>query len=68
MAKIHWPVYFIVGLLVSVLSWKLNYQKLIFFFYVGLIFILIGSAKLIFGLTKRSSNKKDENQDRKSVV
>lgn len=59
MAKIHWLVYFIVGLLVSVLSWRLNKEKLIFFFYIGLIFIVVSIAKLIFGIIKKSSNKKE---------
>ena len=60
MAKIHGLLYVIVGLFVSIMSWKLDYQKLIFFFYAGLIFILFGVIKLIFNLVKNKANKSEE--------
>ena len=47
MAKIHGAVYIVVGLFVSVLSRLMNYQKLIFFFYLGLVFVGVGAVKLI---------------------
>mgnify|MGYP001560674080 CR=1 FL=1 len=50
MAKIHWLIYIIVGLFVSISSWRIDYEDLYIFFYAGLVFILIGIAKLIFGL------------------
>ena len=59
MAKIHGLVYLLVGLLVSFLSWKLNYEKLMFFFYIGLIFVFIGVIKLITGLMKKKNNEVD---------
>ncbi|HLC50301.1 MAG TPA: hypothetical protein VJI97_02630 [Candidatus Nanoarchaeia archaeon] len=55
MAKIHWIVYLLAGFLTSSVSWKLNYDKFLLFFYVGILFILIGIAKMTF-----SSGKKDE--------
>ncbi|MBI1935603.1 hypothetical protein HYS31_04120 [Candidatus Woesearchaeota archaeon] len=57
MAKIHWLIYFIVGLFVSIASWKLDYEKFIFFFYTGWIFVSIGVIKLIYGILM---NKKPE--------
>jgi len=57
MAKIYWLVYIVVGLLVSALSYRLDYQKLIFFFYIGLIFIVVGIAKLIFGSANKNTSK-----------
>ena len=57
MPKIHGLVYVAVGLFVSIFSWKFNYQKLIFFFYVGLIFILVGIIKLLFELVKFKKEK-----------
>lgn len=57
MPKIHGLIYILVGLFVSILSYKLNYEKLIFFFYAGLIFIFIGVIKLIFDLIKREMSK-----------
>ena len=57
MAKIHWSVYIITGLFVSILSYKLNYEKLVFFFYIGLIFIVIGAAKLSFNLINKKAKK-----------
>ena len=53
MAKIHWSVYVIVGLFVSVFSYKLNYEKLIFFFYIGLVFIVIGFTRMVLGWGKK---------------
>ncbi|MBI2658618.1 zinc ribbon domain-containing protein [Candidatus Woesearchaeota archaeon] len=60
MAKIHWLFYIAVGLFVSISSWRLNYEKLIFFFYIGLFFILIGILKLIFSLIKTKMSKKEK--------
>lgn len=57
MAKIHGLVYIVVGLFVSILSLKLNYQRFIVFFYAGLVFIVFGVIKLIFNLIKSKSNK-----------
>ena len=60
MAKIHGLVYILVGLFVSISSWRLNYEKLIFFFYSGLFFIFIGILKLIFNLIKNKTGKKEK--------
>ena len=57
MPKIHGLVYVFVGLFVSVLSWRLNYQKLIFFFYAGLIFVFAGIVKLTINFVKSKKNK-----------
>ena len=62
MAKIHWLVYVIVGLFISIASYKLNYDKFIFFFYSGLIFVFIGVVKLIFSVIKGRMNKQEETQ------
>ena len=58
MPKIHGLVYVLVGLFVSVLSWRLNYQKLIFFFYAGLIFVFVGIIKIIFNFIKKKNGVK----------
>lgn len=60
MAKIHWAVYVIVGLFVSILSWKLDYQRFVVFFYAGLIFVLVGVIKLILDLAKRKAGAKEK--------
>lgn len=60
MAKIHGLVYIVVGLFVSVFSWKVDYQKFIFFFYVGWVFVFIGVVKLIFVFIKRKMGIKEE--------
>ena len=57
MAKIHWIVYIVVGSLVSIFSYKLDYQKLVFFFYTGLVFVVVGVIKLIFNSVKNKTNK-----------
>ncbi len=59
MPKIHGLIYIAVGMLVSIMSYKLNYEKLILFFYIGLIFIFVGVVKLIFGLIKNKASKKE---------
>ncbi len=64
MAKIHWLVYLIVGLFVSIFSYRLNYGKLIFFFYAGLFFILVGISKMILGFMKKSTGKKVTSQEK----
>lgn len=60
MAKIHWSVYIIVGLFVSIFSWRVNYDKFVFFFYAGWIFVFIGIAKLAFGFANKKMNRTKE--------
>ena len=62
MAKIHWSIYILVGLFVSISSWRINYEDLYIFFYAGLVFSLIGIVKLVLGL----SIKKDKKE--KSII
>ncbi len=59
MAKIHGLIYIIAGLFVSIVSWRLNYDDLIFFFYIGLLFILVGVGKIAFKLIKNRASKKE---------
>lgn len=67
MAKIHWIIYIAVGLLVSVLSKRLNYDKLIFFFYAGLAFILVGVVKLVYSLRKKDERRQTAQNKRQSA-
>ena len=64
MAKIHGLVYVLVGLFVSIFSWKVNYEKFIFFFYFGWVFVFIGIVKPIFGFVNRKINKKEKPKER----
>ena len=57
MAKIHGFMYILIGLFVSIMSWKLNNQKIFFFFFVGLIFVFVGVVKLIINFIKNKKNK-----------
>jgi len=57
MAKIHGLIYVLTGLFVSIMSLKLNYPKLIFFFYIGLIFIFVGCIKLILSFLRKKKNE-----------
>ena len=59
MAKIHWLVYVIVGAFVSIFSYRLNYEKLVFFFYAGFVFVFVGVLKLVFNLVKNRTAKKE---------
>ena len=65
MKTIHWSVYFIIGLFVSVASYRLNFQKLISFFYIGTIFIVVGIVKLIFGTANKKEDKSQKIQTQK---
>ena len=60
MAKIHGLAYILIGLFISIFSYKVNYEKLVFFYYLGYIFIFVGILKLIFSLMKRKSSKTKE--------
>jgi hypothetical protein len=59
MAKVHWIVYLLSGFLMSSVSWKINYSKFVFFFYMGIVFILIGIAKLGFSSKEKTPAVKD---------
>ena len=63
MAKIHGFVYLLVGFIVSIASYKINYERFKIFFYIGLLFIVIGAAKLVINfITKKGENKAPENK------
>ena len=57
MAKIHGIIYLIVGIFVAVASYEINYGKLYFFFYIGLLFITYGTAKIIIGFINKDEKK-----------
>src|SRR3989338_3335050 len=57
MAKIHGLVYLIIGIFVSVASWKINNEDLYIFFYAGILFVGVGVAKLLLSLMR---NKKED--------
>ena len=57
MAKIHEIAYLIIGFFVSVISWKINYQRLQFFFYIGLILIIYGVARIVIEFINKEEKK-----------
>ncbi|MBI2659896.1 zinc ribbon domain-containing protein [Candidatus Woesearchaeota archaeon] len=57
MAKIHGLVYILVGAFVSIMSWRLNQEKLLFFYYAGYFFIFVGVVKLLFNWIKNNAEK-----------
>lgn len=57
MAKIHGLVYILIGAFVSIMSWKLNKEKLLFFFYAGWAFVAVGVVKIIFNLVSGKAEK-----------
>ena len=57
MTKIHGIVYFIIGVFVTAASYKINYDKLYFFFYIGLLFIIFGVAKIVIGFINKEEKK-----------
>ena len=48
MVKIHGAVYVILGLFIAAVVRKVDAQKLAFFFYAGIAFMLFGILKIIF--------------------
>ncbi|MBI3026575.1 zinc ribbon domain-containing protein [Candidatus Woesearchaeota archaeon] len=58
MVKIHGFAYIFIGLFVSFMSWQLNYEKLIFFFYAGWAFVLFGFLKMMAALIKNYEDRK----------
>ncbi|MEK6891717.1 MAG: zinc ribbon domain-containing protein [Nanoarchaeota archaeon] len=57
MAKIHGIVYLIIGLFISIASYYIKYDKLYPFFYVGLLFITFGVAKIVIGFINKEEKK-----------
>ena len=62
MAKVHGIVYITLGLFISIASWRIDKEKLIIFFYVGLFFVLIGAFKLVLNFIKNKANKQEKIQ------
>ena len=60
MAKIHGLVYIVTGFLVSSISWKINYAKMFLFFYIGIVFILIGIVRLVLTLKEDKEETKTQ--------
>ena len=63
MAKIHWVVYLASGLLLASVSWKIDFQRFRFFFYVGLLFILIAAIKMIFSFGSKEAKRQKTHKD-----
>ena len=57
MAKVHGIIFLVIGLFVSIASYKINYDKLYVFFYIGLLFIIYGVAKIIIGFINKDEKK-----------
>ena len=57
MAKVHGIVYLIIGIFVAIASYKINYDKLYVFFYIGLLFIIYGVAKIIIDYINKDEKK-----------
>lgn len=60
--QIHGIVYLLVGFFIGGTSWFINSRAqddpLLFFFYVGVIFLVIGIAKLVAGYILKPSKEK----------
>ncbi|MBI2108403.1 hypothetical protein HYU10_05425 [Candidatus Woesearchaeota archaeon] len=54
MAEIHWLVYIIIGFFLVLGSWAIDQERLLFFYYVGFIFLLVGIVKFIYTKSKSS--------------
>lgn len=72
MAKIHGVVYIILGLFVSIASYKINYDKLYPFFYIGFLFVIYGVAKILISFINKEEkkgfvNKQNPNQFRQTA-
>ena len=65
MAKIHGLIYVLIGLFIVLASWKINYNDLILFFYLGWVFVLVGIVKMLFSFGK---NKGVKNLQHKSLA
>lgn len=57
MARIHGLVYIGIGAFIGIFSFMLNREKLVFFIYIGLLFVLIGCAKLFLGFLSKSDER-----------
>ena len=57
MAKVHGTIYLIIGIFVAIASYKINYDKLYPFFYIGLLFVIYGIAKIIIGFINKEGKK-----------
>lgn len=55
--NIHPIVYIIIGFAVSIVSYNVDYTKLILFFWVGIIFIMVGLVKFLFVFLKKELKK-----------
>ncbi len=60
MAKLSGWTYIVVGIFVSAVSYKVNYEKFIFFFYFGLLFAIIGVVRLGINFMKSKSPLEEE--------
>ena len=57
MPKIHGIIYLAIGIFVAITSYEISYAKLYFFFYIGLLFIIYGVAKIIIGFINKEEKK-----------
>lgn len=55
MAKIHGLVYIALGLFVSIFSWIVNFERFVFFFYIGILIVIYGVAKAVIDFIRRGN-------------
>jgi ribosomal protein L32 len=65
MAKIHGIVYMIVGAIVALVSWKIDYNDLLIFFYIGILFLVIGLFKIFMSLARKDEVNQSVAQEEK---
>jgi len=68
MVKINWGVYFLLGIAVLIISYKVDPQKFMVFIWVAYLFMIIGTAKFIIWFITRSKETSVEKKEAKANI
>jgi len=68
MTKIHGIAYILVGAIVSFVSWKINFNNLIIFFYAGIAFGVIGLFKIFIDLARKNEDSKKQANEKQHHI
>lgn len=68
MVKINWSIYFLLGISVLIVSYRIDSQKFMLFIWIAYLFMVIGTAKFITWFITRSKETTVEKRSVNSIV
>ncbi len=68
MVKINWSVYFLLGIAVLIVSYRIDPQKFTLFIWIAYLFLVIGTAKfIVWFIVRRKMTSREKKRVRAAI-